>query len=145
MAAGRLVPHQPPLRLIERLLEVSDSDGLLEAKVPAVGPFVEANGHLAEVAYVELMAQGYAALRGYKDLSAGGSTGSGFLVGVRKMRMLAGARCGDLLWIFIKTVATVDRFAVAEGRITNASSGSLLAEGSIKLWLSPGNEEKGFA
>lgn len=137
MSARDLVPHRRPMRLIDRLLEVGDGTGLLEAKVPDQGLMIDEKGRLAEVALAELMAQGFAALRGYEDALSGKPPSMGFLVGIRKIRIFGRTSCGEHLHIRLKTIAVVNHFAVAEGRVTAAADNRLLAEGTIKLWIPP--------
>ncbi|WP_029915076.1 hypothetical protein [Pelobacter seleniigenes] len=133
MAAESLVPHRLPMRLVERLLAVEGKNGVVEALVSADGLLVDAQGQLEEVALVELIAQGYAALKGYLDRCAGQPVRQGFLVGVKKFTSLAPVYAGDRLQIEIRTLAELEDFAVAEGDIRRG--GDLLGRGEVKVWI----------
>ena len=133
MAAADLLPHRPPLLLIDRLCSWGDGAGIAEA---CLGPdciLADAAGTLGQVALVELMAQGYAAVKGYDDLVNGRPVQEGFLVGIRKLQITGRATTGQLLHIQIKTIGSFEGFSVIEGTV--ASGEEILAAGTLKLWL----------
>lgn len=134
LSAEDLIPHRLPLRLVDRLLSIDGKSGVVEARVRADCPLVSASGTLAEVALIELMAQGYATLKGYLDKQQQLPVRRGFLVGIKKMACHQIATVGDLLRITISTVAELDDFAVAETRVWRGDE--LLAEADIKVWIS---------
>ena len=79
--AGPLIPHQPPMLLVSRLIEKADdsiegSVSIIEAVVPHTGPFID-NGHLLPEYYVEVMAQAIASSDGYPVNIICPSTSSG--------------------------------------------------------------------
>jgi predicted hotdog family 3-hydroxylacyl-ACP dehydratase len=133
MEAESLVPHRLPLRLVERLLEIDGQHGVVEALVRADCPLVDENGRLEDVALIELIAQSYAALKGYLDRRDGLPVRQGFLVGIKKLVRLRSAKVGDCLQIRMHTLAELDGFAVAEGEIWTAET--LIARGEIKIWI----------
>lgn len=133
LAAEQLIPHRLPMRLVDRLLEIDATDGVVEALVAADGPLVAADGQLEDVALIELLAQAYAAVKGYCDLRDGQPVKQGFLVGIKKSVKLQSARRGDRLKIHIKTLAQLDGFSVAEGEVWRDQQ--LLARGEIKVWV----------
>lgn len=96
MEAEKLVPHRLPMRLIDRLMEADGKNGMVEACVSADSPLVSLDGELEEVALIELMAQSYAAIKGYSDLACGKPIKQGFLVGVKRLVRLHSAQAGDL-------------------------------------------------
>ncbi|HYS43510.1 MAG TPA: hypothetical protein VEM32_05965 [Geobacteraceae bacterium] len=133
MPAESLIPHRPPMRLVDTLLSVADGSGVTEA-CPAAGCILaDARGELDAAALVELIAQSYAAVKGYDDLANGRPVKKGFLVGVRKLRITGRAFTGNRLLTTIRTVGTFEGFAVAEGEIVCA--GETIAAGTIKLWI----------
>jgi predicted hotdog family 3-hydroxylacyl-ACP dehydratase len=85
------------------------------------------------VTFLELIAQSYAAFKGYMDLLEGKPAGTGFLVGVRHMEFTGRAYAGDRLRTSIRTVTSFGGFAVVEGTVTRGDE--TIASGSIKLWL----------
>ncbi|HEY5674203.1 MAG TPA: hypothetical protein VIR78_10890 [Malonomonas sp.] len=133
LAAEQLIPHRLPMRLVDRLLEITGKDGVVEALVAAACPLVSADGRLEDAALTELLAQSYAAVKGYCDLRDGQPAKQGFLVGIKKIVKLQSARRGDRLEIHIKTLAQLDGFAVAEGEIWLDKQ--MLARGEIKVWV----------
>ena len=95
--AENLLPHRPPMLLVDRLCSYADGCGVVEACPGSDSILVDERGALDEVALVELMAQGYAAVKGYDDLVKGRPVQEGFLVGIRKLQITGRAATGDLL------------------------------------------------
>lgn len=133
MDAGRLIPHRPPMRLVDRLLSFEDGGGQTEARMPANSVMADGNGSLDPVALVELIAQSYATVKGYDDLVNGRPVMDGFLVGIRKLRITGKAFANDRLLTAVKPVGTFEGFAVVEGTVTR--DGEKIASGSMKLWI----------
>jgi predicted hotdog family 3-hydroxylacyl-ACP dehydratase len=133
MAAERLIPHRPPMRLVDRLLSFADGDGTAEATVPGGSVAAAEDGALDPVALVELIAQSYAAVRGYDDLVHGRPVSEGFLVGIRRMRIAGKAHAGERLLTEVRTVGSFEGFAVVEGTVSR--DGETLASGTLKLWI----------
>jgi predicted hotdog family 3-hydroxylacyl-ACP dehydratase len=121
------------MRLVERLLSYGDAAGVVEANLSADSLLVAADGTLDTVALVELLAQGYAVIKGYDDRRQGKEVSEGYLVGVRKFRVTGRARAGERLLIRIRTVGSFEGFAVVEGEIENANG--IIASGTLKLWI----------
>ena len=132
MAVEDLVPHRLPMRLVDRLLEEGDRAGTVECCLRAGAVVVDAAGRFDEAAFLELMAQAYAAVKGYDDARHDLPVQEGFLVGCREIRVCKPARAGQTLTVRVKTIATVDSFAVVDGEVWCGPE--LLATGTIKLW-----------
>ena len=133
IAAEELVPHRLPMRLIERLVEIDGKNGTVEARIAADCPLVSRAGKLEDVALIELMAQAYAAVKGYADRLEAKPVRQGFLVGIKKLVRLQSVQAGDLLHINIRTLVELDDFSVAAGEIW--CDDQLIAEGEIKVWV----------
>ena len=133
LAAEALVPHRLPMRLVDRLVSIEGKNGVVEAEIKDECPLTDSSGRLEDIAMVELVAQGYAALKGCLDRVENKPVRQGFLVGIKKLAKLETARVGDLLRIEIVTLAELDDFAVAEGQIWREEE--LLARGEIKVWI----------
>jgi predicted hotdog family 3-hydroxylacyl-ACP dehydratase len=133
MPAEIFIPHRPPMRLVDTLVSYGDAGGVVEASPAADCILVGTDGALDEAAFVELLAQGYAVIKGYDDTLHEKDISEGYLVGVRKMRITGRAYVGDQLLIHIRTVGSFEGFAVAEGEIVRATE--IIASGSIKLWI----------
>lgn len=133
MPAAAFIPHRPPMQLVDTLISFSDAAAVVEATPSADCILISENGALDETALVELLAQGYAVVKGYEDTQAGEEISEGYLVGVRKLRITGQARAGERLLINIRTVGRFEGFAVAEGEIVRAEE--TIASGTIKLWI----------
>jgi len=133
MAAERLIPHRAPMRLVDTLVSVSDGCAVTESVLPRSAMVADEEGKIDEVAFMELIAQSYAAFKGYTDRMDGKRPGEGFLVGVRNLAVTGRAYAGDRLQTSIRTVAALGGFAVVEGAVTRGDE--TLASGTLKLWL----------
>jgi predicted hotdog family 3-hydroxylacyl-ACP dehydratase len=76
--------HQPPMRLLDRIVEVSENAIVAEAIVRADNPFFEAGHGLPAYIGLEMMAQAIAAIDGYKRHVDGEPAKIGFLLGCRR-------------------------------------------------------------
>lgn len=133
MAAERLIPQRAPMRLVDTLVSRSDGCGVTESRLPADAIMADERGMLDEVTFVELIAQSYAAVKGYIDLIDGNPPGKGFLVGIRHLKITGKAFSGDRLLTSIRTVGAFEGFAVIEGTVTRDAE--TVASGSMKVWL----------
>ena len=133
LAAEELVPHRPPMRLVERLTAVDGKNGIIEARVGRDSLLTDADGMLEDVALVEMIAQAYATLKGYLDRRDQLPVRQGFLVGIKKFVCHASVQADELLQVHIRSVAELDDFAIAEGEIRRG--GELIAAGDVKVWI----------
>jgi predicted hotdog family 3-hydroxylacyl-ACP dehydratase len=119
--------------MIDRLVEYRDESGVVEALIRSENLLINEDGVLDRTAYMELIAQAYAAFKGYRDLLHEKPIKKGFLVVVKQMECKGEAFLGDLLRINVSTISEVGDFAVAEGTITRG--GEVLASGGLTLWI----------
>ncbi len=133
MAASLLIPHRTPMRLVDTLLSVHEGCGVTESVLPRTSMMADGEGRLDEVAFLEMIAQSFAAYKGYMDLAEGKPPGEGFLVGVRHLEVAGKAYAGDRLLTSIRPVTAFGGFAVVEGSVTRGDE--TVASGTIKLWL----------
>lgn len=133
MSAELLIPHRAPMRLVDTLVSVNDGCAVTESVLPRSAMTADAEGKLDEVAFMELIAQSYAAFKGYADRMEGKPPGQGFLVGVRRLEITGTAYSGDRLLTSIRAVAATGAFAVVEGAVTRDDE--TLASGTLTLWL----------
>ncbi len=133
MPAESLIPHRPPMRLVDTLLSREEGNGVTESCLPADAPMADGRGALDEVLFVELIAQSYAAIKGHIDLCDGKPPGKGYLVGIGGMKITGGAFAGDLLRTSVRTVGSFAGFAVIEGVVTRGTG--IVASGTMKLWI----------
>ena len=133
LPAEHFIPHRLPMRLVDTLLSWEGGTGVIEAQPGAGCILVGDDGTLDEAALVELLAQGYAAVKGYDDLLQGKPVSEGYLVGIRRFRAERRPQAGEKLVVRIRTVGSFEAFAVAEGEIEAA--GEAIAGGTVKLWV----------
>ena len=133
LEAAKLLPHRPPMILVDQLIDFSSGKGRVTASVSRDDLFVGDDGQLESVALIELVAQAYATIKGYDDAVNRRPVQRGFLVGSRNFTIHRRARSGERLIIDINTAAQLDGFSVIDGVITCGDE--VLAKGSIKLWL----------
>lgn len=138
MPAEMLVPHKAPFCLITRLLEFGDQGGTVETLLSGDNILLDEDGELEPLALIELIAQSYAAVKGYDDLIKGREAKKGFLVDVRHFRFHDPCREGDRLIIKVRAVGTIGGFAVAGGDVI--CNGRIIASGKVKLWIPEGHE-----
>lgn len=133
LCTEELIPHRSPMRLIDRLIAVDGKNGVVEARVGRDQLLVSVDGRLEEAALIEIIAQSYAALKGYIDRRDQLPVRRGFLVGIKKIVCQAAVQADDLLQVHIRTIAELDDFAVAEGEIRHRDE--VVAHGEIKVWI----------
>ena len=97
VAAEDLVPHRLPMQLVESLETVEGNDGIATATIRPECPLLDTQGQLEDVALIELVAQSYAALKGYIDTCAGLAVRRGFLTGVKEFHSHGKVHTGDKL------------------------------------------------
>ena len=118
--------------LIDSLIEVDDKGGHATTTLDddCIGV---ASGIVDPLIGVELMAQAFAAVKGWENLIAGEEFPNGFLVGVRKYEPLAPIPAHKQLNIHVTIVGEFENFAVVTGTVS--CEGQQLATGKIKLWV----------
>jgi 3-hydroxyacyl-[acyl-carrier-protein] dehydratase len=133
LSAERLVPHRPPVLLIDRLLRFENLSGVVESVIRDDNLFLKENGELEPCAMMELIAQSFAAVKGYSDLIKGKSVGMGFLVSVREMRFTGKVRKGETLRITIEITGETNNFALCQGKVLCRDD--VIAAGNMMVWL----------
>lgn len=132
--ASRLIPHQFPMALVDVLISCDGSgSGVTEATLPDRGPWIRADGALEPAAFVELIAQSYAAVKGYLERRQGKHIRRGFLVGVPRVAILQTARAGEKLTVTVNNLGGIGPFSIAGAEVRRDTL--LLATGSVKVWV----------
>lgn len=80
LPARELVPHRPPMLLIDSLIEAGEDYSVCRASIRLDSVFLEADG-VPAIAGIEYMAQAVAAHGGYLDQLKGEPVKVGFLLG----------------------------------------------------------------
>lgn len=136
--ADRLLPHEKPMCVVERLLVSDGTTGQTEATFSDDSPFVDAEGKIDRLMLLELIAQSYASARGHEDLSEGNDVSEGFLVGVSKAIFHGDAYAKKTLLVKIRTEETFNSFYIASGRVFQGQA--LVLEATLKIWLNSDSE-----
>jgi radical SAM protein with 4Fe4S-binding SPASM domain len=128
---SNLLPHKLPMRIVDRLLSIEEKRTVTEVDVSKDKIFVSEEGKLDETAYLEIIAQSLAAMKGFKNLSNGKSL-EGFLLGAKRMKIYDSAVVGDKLTSSIYKVGEYENITIVRGEIFKDNK--LIAEGEIKTW-----------
>jgi 3-hydroxymyristoyl/3-hydroxydecanoyl-(acyl carrier protein) dehydratase len=138
LAVEALIPHRKPMRMVDRLIDIKAKGGMAEAVIAADNVLLDEEGQLDKIALAEMIAQTYAAVKGYRDCLCDEPTKQGFLVGIRRIQFFKTVSVGDRLRIQVDTVGAIAGFAVVEGRVTRHQE--VIAEGELKLWIQSENQ-----
>ena len=84
VSLDELVPHRAPMRFLDRMIFVSDTEAVAETVVRADNPLFVAGTGLPGYAGLEMMAQAIAAIDGMKRKAGGLPPKIGFLLGCRR-------------------------------------------------------------
>ena len=134
-----LIPHRKPMRLIDRLDDSDGESGVGQARFNADCPFVShGDGKIDRSALVELIAQTYAAARGYEDLSSGIEPSQGYLVAISKAVFHGDAYAEQDLLIKVRTKESFDGFFITGGEVFQNEK--LILEASLTIWIEPNIE-----
>lgn len=130
--AAPLIPHAPPMRLIDRLLSVGERVAVADVTIRPDNAFLAADGALTAEAYLELIAQAAAAMNGFRAINKDGNAHEGYLLGARQLDVIQTARVGDTLRIRVYKATRFGDFGIVEGQVFRGED--LLATGEIKVW-----------
>ncbi len=134
VAAAKLLPQRPPMLAIDRLTGFrAGHGGVAESTIRPDSIFLRNDGSVEPTVFVELIAQSFAAVKGYEDLTEGGAVAKGFLVEVKRFELFGTAHGGDKLSIIIRKTGDMDEFALAEGTVMR--EGEAIASGSVMVWV----------
>jgi radical SAM protein with 4Fe4S-binding SPASM domain len=138
--AARLVPHQRPMLLIDRLVEMKERSSVSEMTVKADSIFVNGSGRLDEASYPEIISQAIAAQEGFRKLGSRDAQPEGYLLGIKKLEVFGEARIGDALKISVVKTAKYGDFGIVNGEVFN--NGKLIARGEVKVFQSDARPEQ---
>lgn len=119
--------------LIDTLVASHDGGGVAQSILPKDCIVADVSGRIDPIAFIELMAQTYAAVKGWEITQAGKEFPIGYLVGVQKFESLSPCFTDEMLTIEVATVGEFEGFAVVEGIVRRNET--VLAQGKIKLWV----------
>jgi 3-hydroxyacyl-[acyl-carrier-protein] dehydratase len=133
MEADQLVPHRQPLLVIDRLTEFGGERDVVESTIPRDTIFTRDDGSIEPLVLVEAIAQAFAVVKGYEDLSGGEPVRKGFLVEVKACTFYGTAYGGDTLRITINRVGGTDDFSLADGKVIRGAD--VLLTGRVMVWI----------
>jgi predicted hotdog family 3-hydroxylacyl-ACP dehydratase len=137
----KLIPHGKSVRMIDRLVQVGERFAQTEFVVRKDALLVDATGCLDELAYIEMIAQSFAACHGFQLFGDERLAHQGLLLGARDFVISGEARAGDRLLIKVSKVTRFGDFGVVDGEVLH-EDGRLIATGQIKIWRPSGEAQQ---
>lgn len=130
-----LIPHRPPMALVDRLLSYEDGGACCEVVIGPDHLFLGEDGVPAYLG-MELMAQTLAAMNGYKALEKGREPDVGFLLGTPKFKThCAHFKLGQCLRVEVRLVWGDDELRQFECEIKDAKTEALLQTATINAFV----------
>ena len=120
------------MRLVDNLICDGDTATHVSMLVSNESPFIDENGFLEEVAFLEIIAQSLAAHVAFDNAKIGKKLQRGFLIGSKSLKINGQAKVGDELIIKIVKQISFGDFGVVDGFVYKEDE--LLASGEIKVW-----------
>jgi len=133
-----LVPHGKSMRMVDQLTKVGERNAQTTFLVRKECVMVDESGRLDELAFIEMIAQSFAAGHGFHLSMDERLTHRGLLLGVKELVVSGEARVGDRLTVHLRKVTRFGAFGVVEGDIYR-EDGELVATGQVKIWR-PGDD-----
>lgn len=136
---AELVPHEPPMLLVDELVEWSETKALVRATIRAGGPFVTGERMPATI-LLEYMAQAIAVANGMADRMRGRSSSEvGLLLGTRELDLHVDALAvGDTLELRVACEYSDDK--LARYACTAERAGELVARATINVMVTSAAE-----
>lgn len=131
-SAEILVPHRPPMLLVDTLLERDGDRATASAVVPQNGICVDPDQGILPEFFIEVIAQTMAAVNGYDALCAGKNPQDGFLVGIDEFSFEAVPALGKTIRIEVEKTFEFGAVKIIRGQVFDEDM--LLASGTIKVW-----------
>jgi predicted hotdog family 3-hydroxylacyl-ACP dehydratase len=133
VAIETLLPHQPPMRWIDELVEFTETTAKAVVCFPS-DHFAVANGAVLETALVECVAQTVAAAQSARAQASGksGAPSGGMLAAVSGFQIRSRPACGQTLHIEVREVRRFGPMLLVSGTVT--CDGQLVASGELTLY-----------
>jgi predicted hotdog family 3-hydroxylacyl-ACP dehydratase len=110
-----LVPHAPPMRVVEQLVEWASGRAKCTMIVRPHNLFADGN-KLPAVATLEFLAQTVAACLGHEAFANGGTVRVGMIVGIRQMELFVPyIHVGDSLTLVVERLRGTDEISTFTG------------------------------
>jgi predicted hotdog family 3-hydroxylacyl-ACP dehydratase len=130
-----LIPHRRPVRLVETLLAANPGGGRAEARISADSMFATQDGRLDPAVHLELIAQTFAAVKGWRERHRNTPPQTGYLAGAKDVSLNGTAGLGDPLIVTMAEDDAFDPFIRVKGQVHLGDR--CLARGRLTLWLEP--------
>lgn len=131
---AELIPHQPPMRLVDEILCVEENEGQARAYVRPDHLFLREDGTLAPESFCELIAQGFAVCEAQRRVWRGETIdGGGYLANIRDFIVSDIARVGDTLTICTAQIDDCFGTRIVKGKIQRGAQ--ILAEGTVYIFM----------
>jgi len=131
LPARALIPHRPPMLIVDKLLHRDPDRATGEAVLPTEGICFD-RGRILPECFVELIAQTAAMGSGYDAMMAGGGELSGMLVGIDELTLHGRGRNGGAVRIETEKIFEFGTVRVVRGSVYQDKE--LLASGTLKVW-----------
>jgi predicted hotdog family 3-hydroxylacyl-ACP dehydratase len=132
--------HRLPLRLIQSLLRVEDDYAEAQTTLRAGDVGVGPDGKIEAAALLEMVAQTYAAARGYQERGSSKVSDLGYLVGANDFRIERRPVAGQTLVIRIKSSCSFGSFYLIDGQVL--CEDQVVARGTLKVWVQPNEKQQ---
>lgn len=130
-----LIPHRPPMLLIERVLSFAP-DRVVCAARPTHTSIFARNGAIPGVVMLEYMAQATAACLALSRPDDPGARGQGLLVAARHCSLACAEVAFDTELVVVASLsATAGRAASFDCRVAAAADGTQLASAELTVYL----------
>ena len=134
-----LLPHRPPMLLVEQVLSVEEKTGRARAVVGKNHLFLRADGTLAPEVCCELLAQGFGACEACRRLEKGLSlNGGGYLASMREVEVLQPVSAGDELTICSEKTDECFNTYIVRGEICRGQT--VVAKATVYIFMFEGKE-----
>ncbi len=135
--AEPFLPHQPPIRLVERIVSVGERTAELELRVPAKGShLVDEHGVLEPAACIEIVAQAFACMHGFHPPPKSTVEHRGYLLSAKGFEQRQPIRAGDRLQVRVRKLSRLGSFGVGEGVIMR--DGQEITRGEVNIYQEGG-------
>ena len=130
----QLLPHRPPMILIDRMIDATDAGSTCEVTIGPQTLFMGPGGVPAFVG-LEYMAQAVAAYGGYKSYLAGEPMAIGFLLGIPQLKTYCQLfDCGQTLQVQVTHVWGDNELMQFHYTIHDALTGKLLQQAELTVF-----------
>ncbi len=131
MTAEQLLPHRPPMLLVESLIEKLGDSAKAVTTMPKQGICYDPEYQFPEF-FIEIIAQAMGMANGYEALCSGEEMIGGMIVGIDSARFFGTAPPGATLSINIEKTFEFGAIKIIHGEVLDGDS--LLLACDLKVW-----------